>query len=86
MTTVDRGHIVYRDFYPQMGHEQAGRRPGIVLSSKLFNQSTGFSVCAQYPAKKLSFRGCTFNRLGSREGYINRSGKELGLESILDSN
>lgn len=32
------------NFNPQAGHEQAGRRPGIVLSPKKFNQVTGFAV------------------------------------------
>lgn len=34
----DRGDLVYLDFNPQLEHEQAGTRPGIVLSPKLFNQ------------------------------------------------
>lgn len=40
----ERGDLVYLNFHPQTGHEQAGRRPGIVLSPKAFNQSTGFAV------------------------------------------
>lgn len=40
----DRGDFVYLDFDPQSGHEQAGVRPGIVLSPKMFNESTGFVV------------------------------------------
>lgn len=43
---VDRGDLVYINFNPQAGHEQAGRRPAIVLSPKNFNEVTGFvSVC-----------------------------------------
>jgi mRNA interferase MazF len=44
MLVPDRGDLVYLDFDPQLGHEQAGTRPGIVLSPKLFNQNTGFAV------------------------------------------
>jgi mRNA interferase MazF len=40
----ERGDLVYLDFNPQSGHEQAGRRPGIVLSPKTFNLATGFVV------------------------------------------
>jgi mRNA interferase MazF len=40
----ERGDLVYLDFNPQSGHEQAGRRPGIVLSPKAFNHATGFAV------------------------------------------
>ena len=44
MTTPDRGDLVWLDFHPQSGHEQAGRRPAIVLSGQLFNERTGFAV------------------------------------------
>ena len=33
----DRGDLVWLDFSPQAGHEQAGRRPGFVVSSRAFN-------------------------------------------------
>ena len=39
-----RGDLVYVNFTPQSGHEQAGTRPGIVLSPKDFNEATGFAV------------------------------------------
>ncbi|AVF22959.1 type II toxin-antitoxin system PemK/MazF family toxin [Paenibacillus larvae] len=40
----DQGDIVYMDFNPQIGHEQAGRRPGLVVSPTSFNRVTGFIV------------------------------------------
>lgn len=44
--SADRGDLVWLDFNPQAGHEQAGRRSAIVLSPKAFNETTGFvSVC-----------------------------------------
>jgi len=46
MSAPDRGDLVYVNFNPQAGHEQAGNRPGIVLSPKIFNEATGFAaVC-----------------------------------------
>ena len=46
MSAPDRGDLVYVNFNPQAGHEQAGNRPGIVLSPKIFNETTGFAaVC-----------------------------------------
>lgn len=39
-----RGDLIWINFNPKSGHEQAGRRPGIVLSPKSFNESTGFAV------------------------------------------
>jgi mRNA interferase MazF len=44
MPTPERGDLVYANFNPQAGHEQAGTRPGIVLSPKSFNEITGFAV------------------------------------------
>lgn len=41
-----RGDLVWLDFDPQAGREQAGRRPAIVLSESMFNELTGFAfVC-----------------------------------------
>lgn len=37
----NRGDIAYLDFTPHAGTEQAGRRPGLILSAKEFNIATG---------------------------------------------
>lgn len=39
-----RGDIVRLDFHPQKGHEQAGRRPAIVLSPTAYNRAVGLAV------------------------------------------
>lgn len=44
MAAPERGDLVYVNFNPQAGHEQAGNRPGIVLSPKEFNEATGFAA------------------------------------------
>ena len=41
----DAGDIVALDFTPQAGHEQAGRRPAIVLSPAAYNGKTGLMLC-----------------------------------------
>lgn len=41
----DAGDIVWLDFSPQAGHEQAGRRPAIVLSPLPYNRVTGLMLC-----------------------------------------
>lgn len=40
----ERGDIVWLDFDPQIGHEQKGRRPAIVISPKLYNSKTGLAL------------------------------------------
>ena len=41
----DRGDIVWMDFSPQSGREQAGHRPAVVLSPASYNQLIGLAVC-----------------------------------------
>lgn len=38
MVKYKQGDIVVMDFNPQQGHEQAGRRPSLVLSNDILNQ------------------------------------------------
>lgn len=44
-TIPEAGDIVWLDFNPQRGHEQAGRRPAVVLSPKAYNAKAGLLVC-----------------------------------------
>ena len=39
-----RGDVVWLDFDPQVGHEQAGRRPALVLSHREYNLRTGLAI------------------------------------------
>ena len=41
----EEGDIVWMNFTPQSGHEQAGRRPAVVLSPKAYNSRAGLMVC-----------------------------------------
>ena len=41
----DAGEIVWMDFTPQAGHEQAGRRPALVLSPASYNSKTSLMIC-----------------------------------------
>jgi len=38
---VLRGDIVWANLNPVLGHEQAGRRPVVVLSANVFNEHSG---------------------------------------------
>ncbi len=39
------GDIVWLQFSPQAGHEQAGHRPALVLSPAEYNGKTGLMLC-----------------------------------------
>ena len=39
-----RGDVVWLTFNPQAGHEQAGRRPALVLSPEIYNEKVGLAI------------------------------------------
>jgi mRNA interferase MazF len=39
------GDIVWLNFTPQAGHEQAGHRPALVVSPAAYNDKTGLMIC-----------------------------------------
>ena len=45
------GDIVWLEFDPQAGHEQAGHRPAVVLTPKTYNQTTGLLICCPLTTK-----------------------------------
>lgn len=40
-----RGDVVWLQFDPQAGHEQAGRRPALVVSPGAYNGKVGLALC-----------------------------------------
>jgi mRNA interferase MazF len=40
----ERGDIVWLEFNPQAGYEQAGHRPAFVLSPKAYNEKVGLAL------------------------------------------
>ncbi len=42
--TPKRGDVVWISFNPQAGHEQAGRRPAVILSPKVYNRKVGLAI------------------------------------------
>lgn len=41
----DSGDIVWLNFTPQAGHEQAGHRPALVVSPASYNDKTSLMLC-----------------------------------------
>ncbi len=44
MKTIERGDLVWLDFNPQSGREQAGRRLALVLTPSAYNKLVGLAV------------------------------------------
>ena len=42
--TPERGDVVWISMSPQAGHEQAGRRPAVVLSPSAYNAKVGLAI------------------------------------------
>jgi mRNA interferase MazF len=40
----ERGDVVWLEFNPQAGHEQAGRRPAVTLSPRAYNDKVGLAL------------------------------------------
>lgn len=40
-----RGDLVWLQFTPQAGHEQAGHRPALVISPTSYNRRVGLAIC-----------------------------------------
>jgi mRNA interferase MazF len=45
MYVPERGDVVWLVFDPQVGREQAGRRPAVVLSPRNYNGRVGLAIC-----------------------------------------
>lgn len=40
----ERGDLVWLEFDPQAGHEQAGKRPALVISPRAYNAKVGLAL------------------------------------------
>ncbi len=50
-----QGDIIFMNFSPQVGHEQKGTRPAIVVSRNIFNEKTGFVLTCPITTKDNKF-------------------------------
>ena len=51
----ERGDIVWLDFNPQLGHEQRGRRPALVMSYKTYNERIGLAIFCPITSKEKGY-------------------------------
>lgn len=47
----ERGDLVWLQFNPQSGHEQAGKRPALVISPKTYNGKVGLALLCPVTTK-----------------------------------
>lgn len=51
----DVGDIIWLNFNPQAGHEQAGHRPAVVLTPKAYNDLTSLLICCPLTTKSKGY-------------------------------
>ena len=51
----DSGDLIWLDFTPQAGREQAGRRPAVVLSPRAYNEKTSLAVVCPVTSQVKSY-------------------------------
>jgi mRNA interferase MazF len=51
----ERGDIVWLTHDPQAGHEQAGRRPSLVISPALYNRAAGLMLCIPITSRQKGY-------------------------------
>lgn len=50
-----RADIVWLDFNPTKGHEQAGKRPALVISPQQYTRATGLAIVCPITTKKKGY-------------------------------
>ena len=75
----DAGDIVWLNFTPNVGHEQAGHRPALVLSPATYNGKTDLIICCPLTTQIKGYPFEVFDRRNDAERGARRSGEEPGL-------
>ena len=60
----DAGDIIWLQFDPQAGHEQAGHRPALVLTPQRYNERRGMAICCPMTSR---IKGYPFEVVVSRD-------------------
>ena len=66
----DAGHVVWLEFDPQAGHEQAGRRPALVVSPARYNGKTGLMICCPLTTRIKGHPFEVLTMIGDQPGAI----------------
>lgn len=50
-----RGDAIWLTFNPQLGHEQAGRRPALILSPESYNRKVGLAIVCPITSQRKGY-------------------------------
>jgi mRNA interferase MazF len=66
----EAGDIVWLEFDPQAGHEQAGHRPAVVLSPSAYNGKIGLMVCCPLSTRIKGYPFEVAVQIGGQPGVV----------------
>ncbi|MBY0268365.1 MAG: endoribonuclease MazF [Burkholderiales bacterium] len=66
----DTGDVVWLQFDPQAGSEQAGTRPALVLSPAIYNRKVGLMVCCPMTTRRKGYPFEVNTEVGGVEGAV----------------
>lgn len=66
----DTGDIIFVDFNPQVGREQAKRRPALVLTDVRYNRASGLAVVCPLTSKRKPYPFALPVNVGTVEGSV----------------
>lgn len=66
----DLGDIVFLDFDPQLGREQAKRRPALVLTQLSYNRASGLAVVCPLTSKRKPYPFALPVTVGQVDGAV----------------
>ncbi len=64
------GDIVFINFDPKVGHEQAKRRPALVLTDQRYNQASGLAVVCLLTSKRKPYPFALPIKVDNVEGAV----------------
>lgn len=86
-----RGDIVWLDFSPQTGHEQAGKRPAVCISPEEYNKKVGLAIFCPitsqvkgYPFEVILPKDCLVKGVILSDQVKNLDWSERNIEFICE--
>ena len=66
----EAGDIVMIDFDPQLGHEQAKRRPALVITDQRYNRASGLAVVCPLTSQRKPYPFALPTTIGKVDGAL----------------
>ena len=66
----EAGDIVWLEFDPQAGHEQAGHRPALVLSPSAYNAKKGLMLCCPLSTQTKGYPFEVQTQISAKPGVV----------------